>query len=187
MVVLITMLCNLNAQYYTFNFGNFKYETDCFYNKGGFVTIKIKMNSLDLHSVEMMLGTKEQYNSFINRLKLYKSKMVEWDSICLKNNISKIDKVIKFDTKSKEKPTIWFDSYFNNSDMLAGYGWTGTKSILILHTGQISHLTNDYITCKGGVVIFDSPENIQEMIDLFNLDKVSKYIDEKNKVNNLLQ
>lgn len=28
MVVLTTMLCNLNAQYHTFNFGNFKYETD---------------------------------------------------------------------------------------------------------------------------------------------------------------
>jgi hypothetical protein len=42
MAILAEMLRDLNVQYHTFNFGNFKYKIDCFYNKGLFVAIEIK-------------------------------------------------------------------------------------------------------------------------------------------------
>ena len=112
LTILFGTFINVNAQYKTFVFGNFTYETDCFYNKNNFVTIQIKMTSLDLNRVVMMLGTKVQYNSFMNRLILYKTKMTEWDSICIKNNISKTDKMIEFNTKNKENPIIFFNNSF---------------------------------------------------------------------------
>jgi len=181
LTILFGTFINVNAQYKTFVFGNFTYETDCFYNKNNFVTIQIKMTSLDLNRVVMMLGTKVQYNSFMNRLILYKTKMTEWDSICIKNNISKTDKMIEFNTKNKENPIIFFNNSFNTPSLLSAYTWSDGVPSIIIHTGEISDLLNKYITCKGGVVIFNSPKDIQEMLDAFDLNKIYEYVNNQNK------
>jgi hypothetical protein len=52
-----------------------------------------------------------------------------------------------------------------------------------MHTGKVASLMNEYITCKGGVIIFNSPQEIDEMIKAFNLTAIKSYIDAKN--NNL--
>ncbi|MBP1637320.1 MAG: hypothetical protein H6Q18_109 [Bacteroidetes bacterium] len=187
LIVMVISLSTSNAQYKTFVFGNLSYDVDCFYNSGGFITIKIKMASLDLNQVEMMIGNRVQYDSFIDRLNYSKTKIAEWDSVCKINNITKIDKLIDFKAKSKEEPFIWFGKYYNTTSLTSTFSFNNGTSSVILHSGRIHALSNKYITCDGGMIIFYSANDIQEMIDEFNLDKIRKYIDDKNKTNELLK
>lgn len=185
LITLVVLLAfgGIKAQYKTFVFGEYTYKTECHYNKNDFITIKIGMQSLDQYPIELMIGTQKEYNSFINRLNYLKVKMIEWDSTCAENNIGKIDKLIEFKVKKKEEPSVWFGKYYNSTLLLNAYARDNGKSKIIMHTGKVASLMNEYITCKGGVIIFNSPQEIDEMIKAFNLTAIKSYIDAKN--NNL--
>lgn len=185
--ILLLILGEMKAQYKTFTFGQYEYKTECHNNKNNFVTIKIGLQSLDQYSVELMIGTPKQYDSFLKRLNLLKAKMIEWDSTCAENKIEKIDKLIEFKVKKKEEPSIWFGKYYNSTPLLCAYAWENGKSKIIIHTGEVSSLMNEYITCKGGVIIFNSPQEIEEMINAFDLTSIQSYINAKNKEAELLQ
>lgn len=187
-LLIIAIATSAKAQYQKFTFGQFSYVADCFYNASDFITIKIKLASLDVGTeVEALIGDRVDYDGLINRLKHCKQKMIEWDSVCIKNNISRIDKLIEYSPKKKEDISVWFGKYYNSSIPLMSYDYIDGKSKIIIHTGKIEHIMNKYITCKGGVIIFYSPDDIQEMIDAFDLKKVCAYIDEKNKNASLLK
>lgn len=175
------------AQYKTFVFGKYEYKSDCHYNRNDFITIKLDMQSLDAYPVQLMIGTEKEYNNFMRRLKFIKTKMAEWDSVCVANNIDKIDKMIEYKVGRKEEPMVWFGKYYNSSPLLCAYGRENGISKVIVHTGIVSSLTNDYIRCKGGVIIFYSPQDVDEMIKAFELANMQVYIDEKNKKVELLQ
>lgn len=187
LVVLLLFPGIIYAQYKTFVFGQYEYKSDCHYNRNNFVTVKLDMQSLDAHPVQLMIGTEKQYNNFMNRLELIKTKMAEWDSVCIANNIDKIDKMIDYKVGRKEEPTVWFGKYYNSSPLLCAYGRENGISKVVVHTGTVTALTNDYIKCKGGVIIFYSPQDIDEMIKAFELANMQVYIDEKNKKAELLQ
>lgn len=188
LLLLISLIGNIaNAQYKTFKFGEFQYKTDCYYNKGGFITIKIQLQSLDNYKVEMMIGSEIEYQSFMRRLNYLKSKMTEWDSVCVENSMNDIEKLIEFKTKKKEMPTIWFGRYYNDALLLCDYVRNDGSSRIIIHSGEIKALTNEYIRCEGGVIIFYSPQDIDEMIKAFDLSTMQNYIDEANLKKDLLQ
>lgn len=175
------------AQYKTFTFGQYNYKSDCHYNKGNFITIKLDMLSLDNHPVQLVIGNEKQYNNFMSRLNFLKSKMAEWDSVCIANNIDKIDKMIEYKVGKKEEPTVWFGKFYNSSPLLCAYGRDNGVSKIVFHTGVVSALTNEYIKCKGGIIVFYSPQDITEMINAFKFTNMQAYIDEKNKKSELLQ
>lgn len=189
LIILVTLLIfgEIKAQYKTFVFGDYIYKTECHYNKNDFITIKIGLQSLDQYPIELIIGTRKEYDSFFKRLNLLKTKMIEWDSTCVKNNIEKIDKLIEFKVKKKEEPSVWFGKYYNSTSLLNAYAWENGKSKIIIHTGEVCSLMNEYITCKGGVIIFNSPEEIDEMIKAFDLTAIQSYIDAKNNNLDLLK
>lgn len=187
LVVLLTVVGEAYSQYKTFVFGEMKYETECHYNKNDFVTVKIGLQSLDRYPIELIIGTKKEYDSFLKRLHLLKSKMIEWDSVCVKNNVEKIDKLIEYKVGKKEEPSIWFGKYYNSCAPLNAYARENGVSKIIIHTGEVSALMNKYISCKGGVIIFNSPQDIDEMINAFDLVNIQKYIEDKNSKTELLQ
>ena len=176
-----------NAQYKTFYFGGIQYNANCFYNKKGFITIDIQLQSLDNYEVKILIGTEIEYQSFMRRLNYLKSNMIEWDSVCIKNDINDIDKLIEYQTKKKEIPTIWFGRYFNDASLISVYTRNNGKSQIIIHSGEISALTNEYIKCKGGVLVFHSPQDIEDMITAFDLSQMQNYINEINRKESLLQ
>lgn len=185
--IILLIAFSANAQYKTFVFGKLEYKTECHYNKNNFVTITLNLQSLDSYPVQLIIGTQKEYDSFMKRLNLFKIKMIEWDSVCVKNGIEKIDKLIEYEVEKKEKPSIWFGKYYNSCTPLNAYARENGVSKILLHTGSISSLTNDYIKCKGGVLIFNSLQDIDEMINAFDLVNIQKYINDKNKNTELLQ
>lgn len=186
-ISLLLITNDTSAQYKVFEFGSMSYNTECHYNKNNFITITIDLQSLDSNKIQLILATEAEYSSFMKRLHLIKEKMVEWDSVCVKNDISKIDKLIEYKIGKKEQPLAWFGKYYNSCSPLNAYGRNNGVSMVVLHTGVVTSLTNKYIQCKGGVIIFNSPEDVEEMIDAFNLADIQRYIDEKNKKVELLQ
>jgi len=189
LLFIITFLFSLNAnsQYKTFEFGLLKYNCNCYYNKGDFITIMLDLCSLDSYSVQLMIGTQKEYNSFIGQLKLIKSKMIEWDSVCSKNNIDNIDKIIEWNMSKKEMPGAWFGKYYNSVKPTCVYTRKNNKSQAIIHTGEISYLMNEYIRCKGGIIMFYSPLDVEEMINAFDITNMKEYINNKNAKDSLLK
>lgn len=188
LMLLISLTWSIaNAQYKIFKFGEFQYKTNCYYNKGGFITINIQLQSLDSYKVEMMIGSEVEYQSFMKRLNYLKSKMIEWDSVCVKNSISDVEKLIEYKANKKEMPTIWFGRFYNDASLLCDYVRSNGSSRIIIHSGEISALTNEYIKCKGGILVFYSPQDIDAMITAFDLSCMQIYIDETNQKKNLLQ
>lgn len=189
--ILITILLfttiYASAQYKTFVFGDFKYDTECHYNKNNFITVTINLQSLDSQPIQLILGTEAAYSSFLKRLHLLKTKMIEWDSVCVKNGIHKVDKLIEYKIREKENPLVWFGKYYNSCSPLNAYGRDNDISKVVLHTGEVAALTNRYIRSKGGVIVFNSPQEIEEMISALDLSNMQKYIDDKDKKTELLQ
>jgi hypothetical protein len=175
------------AQYKIFDFGGLEYRADCHYNKNDFITINIRMQSLDAYDVSIMIGTKKEYVCFINMLNLLKDKMIEWDSICVKNNISTINKNIPYKYGKKEIPSILFNKYYNSSPLYMGYTRNNNISKTVLFTSEVSHLLNKYIKCTGGLIAFNSPEQIDEFINAFQMAPMTKYIDDQQNKMNLLK
>lgn len=177
----------MDAQYKVFNFGDLKYETDCFHNAEGFSTIAIDVQSYDMYSIKIAIGSIDSYNSFINRLSEMADKFVEWDSVCIKNGISDIKKELPFTASDKEQPLIFFGENYNFGNLSSVYVRANNKSFMCLITGEVKKLTNRYITTKGGYIVFTSKKDIDDMLDSFNMDKINKYIDTQNEKNNLLK
>lgn len=187
LLIVVFPVINTYGQYKTFNFKGYEYKTDCFYNKKDFISIKIELQSLDEYPIELYISSPGEYQSFMRRLDLLKVKMIEWDSICIKNDIGKINKLIDFKVNKNEKLSVWFGRNYNNCDPLNVYVRENDTSKIIFHTGVIRSLTNEYINSKGGIIIFYSSQEIDEMIKAFNLSNIQSYIDNKNEKLELLR
>lgn len=187
-ILTLLILCSLSAQaqYKKLIFGKFTHAIECYNNKADFVSIKIKLASLDHNEVELIIGTQKEYDSFIERLNLYKTKFAEWDSVCHANNIDKIDKLIEFRVDKKEEPLACFGRHYNRTSMLSAFSYINGASSIVLHTGEVKAMLNKYITCKGGIIVFYSVKDIENLIEAFDLDNIRKYIGERDKTLNLL-
>lgn len=185
--VFLSFFAFLNAQYKTFNFGGVNYEVNCFYNKDGYPSVRIKLQSMDMFPIEIAIGSKPVYEGFVNRLSVLKDKYEEWDSLCISNKISDVKKLIPYTASTKERIVMFFGKNFNVQNATSMYIRIDDKSKACIYTGSIKHVTNEYIKTDGGYIAFDNAEEIEEMIDALRMENITNYIEKEIAKSELLK
>lgn len=170
-----------NAQYKTFIFGNKSYDSYCQKLSDGTICLSIILDGTNPHksSPHMMMMSKQQRVKFVNNLKMIRSKFLEYDSICKMNNVENISRIINHKDNIDEQPIILFDNagkYYNASPLYFAYVRKEGHGSMCLHTGELIDMKDENIRSDGGLIMFFSTDEIDEIIQSFEEDEIMKYI-----------
>jgi len=146
---------------------------------------KLYIDAISLDKIVTQGGfliKENQYEGFISNLTEAKNKYEEWIATAKANNVTDLSKEIELKTQR-------VGGYFHYSDWCFDYSVTpkflfviskneNTDEIdyvLMVGTTKLQSSSNEYIDCDGFALIFYTPSEISDFINLITLDKIHAF------------
>lgn len=182
LLLLISLAGNIaNAQYKTFKFGDKKYNSHCQKLSDGTVFLSIILDGINplKPNPQLITMSKQQRVKLVSNLKMIRNKFLEYDSICKRNNVENISRIINHEDDIDEQPIIVFDNdgkYYNVSPLHFAYVRIEGHGTMCLHSGELVDAKDESIHSDGGLIMFYSTNELDEIIQSFEEDEIMKYI-----------
>lgn len=148
--------------------GNFDYYIDC--------------NSSDSSNrkASLMLKNKD-VSEFIEFLSSLKLTFVKWKQTAIENKVTELDKKIEYKNLNYGGAFIYGDWNFDYSvNISARFRIINDKYLLIIDSDALQSSSNQFIKSDGFRFIFNSAQEIDELINGLDLEKVTAFYADKN-------
>lgn len=168
-----------------FNCGKTTYEMLAEIKNDKIDKIYIEGSSFDASTKKTVLIIEGAHISkFGDYLKAAKDKYIEWTKTAIDNNVKDLNKVIPLESQVKYMVGFIYGdwNFARNVNLQSRFRVSDGFHLLILDTGKLTSMTNEYIQNDGFVIVFNNIKEIDYLLNKIskeNLDKVAN--DKVNK------
>ena len=179
--LLIGLLTGATAQEYfaTYHLDYFDKEYEIQISDKTKYSLYINLPSMDTYNDNVgIIVSEKKHEDFLNALKAAKSKYIEWRKTAVDNDVADFRKEMKTSANVKGffySIDEWKFDYSVSLSFSFMVSKDGGKIILLVHTGELNSSSNEYIDHKGGVLAFESAEEIQAFIDLISVSAIEEW------------
>lgn len=148
--------------------GDFDYYIDCY--------------SADKSSskASLMLKNKE-VPEFIEFLSSIKDTFLKWKQTAIENKVTELDKKINYKNLNYRGAFLYGKWNFDYSvNISARFRIINNKYLLIIDSDALQSSSNQFIKSDGFRFVFSSDQEVDELINGLNVDKVKDYYADKN-------
>jgi hypothetical protein len=148
--------------------GDFDYYIDCF--------------SLDTSSSKASLMLKnKQVPEFIEFLSSIKETFLKWKQTAIENKVTELDKKIEYKKLNYSGAFLYGKWNFDYSiNISARFRIINDKYLLIIDSDALQSSSNQFITSDGFRFVFSSDQEIDELINGLEIEKVKAFYTDKN-------
>lgn len=182
MIVTSSSLGNSQEVYNSIDlsFDNKSYDISISYKSADKYTMYMDMIPLDDVSKSGGIILTEKYHSnFVSSLDEARLKYIEWVNTAKENNVTELTKSMPI--KCKTNAYFLYGSKWNfqySINITFDFKISNGSYLLIIRTGSLVSASNQYMKSSGFVYVFQSDQEIENLSNLLNVERVHEYITE---------
>lgn len=155
----------------------------------GEISYYVSMYSMEGKSspVILMIDGDSELDDFVADLQTAANTYAKWDSVSVANSVTDLNKEMSVSTRGLKTAFLYGSSWnFDYSSPLS-YTFKHLDEVpnLLIRTGELQSVSNEYIDSDGGIFVFSSIEEINEFIRALDPKYARDHFMEKASKDNL--